>query len=184
MALITPEKLAASGSEDGSQKAYIQACRLYLQERFPEVRLTYHVPNGGQRGDAAAASRTMSNMKSMGLVAGVPDICLPVSRCHFSNLYIEFKKPDGKGRLDIDQFKFIRLLANNGNLVAICDDWQHAYQITEEYLSRSDSLYLLTNQLPFYGIAQNKVIDASEYIEKFINSAVWKRYIKENPSEA
>lgn len=168
MALITPEKLAELGSEDGTQKAYIQAIRTRLQAAFPEVMLTYHVPNGGQRGEATMAAKTMSNFKAMGLVTGVPDICMPVSRDGFHSLYIEFKRPDGKGELEQEQYDFILKLTANGNLVAICDNWQHAYDITSMYLSQDLKMRKILNQDYHFGIRPLALIDVGGYVAKLV----------------
>lgn len=184
MALITPEKLAESGSEDGTQKAYIQACRTGLRAVYPELALLYHVPNGGQRGDNLAAAKTMSNMKAMGLVNGVPDICLPVGRLGYKNLYIEFKRPDGKNKLDPEQLVFIRLLAQNDCLVVICDHWQHAYDVTRMYLQQSRDLLMLLNPEPLYGIPPLRCIDVSGYVTKLVKSPVWKRFTVAYPQHA
>lgn len=179
MALITPEKLAASGTEDGTQTAYIQACRVELQKDFPAVRLIYHVPNGGQRGDARSAQITMARMKAMGLVPGVPDVCLPVSRCGYSSLYIEFKKPDGKGSLSSEQYDYIKLLTSEGNLVAIVDDWYHAFQVTEMYLKgHIEELKLLVNKTEIYSIRALHLIDVAGYVEKLIMSKAYQKIKK------
>lgn len=170
MALITPEKLAASGSEDGTQKAYIQACRTQLQPVFPEVMLTYHVPNGGTRGEQSVAAKAMANLKSMGLVNGVPDICLPVGRLGYSSLYIEFKRPDGKNGLDIEQYDYIVKLTQYGALVAICDNWEHAFDITQMYLSQDMNIKLLLNDKEHFGIPSYRLIDVNCYVERLVKS--------------
>ena len=43
--------------------------------RYPELRLLYHIPNGGSRGKAEAG-----RFKAEGVKSGVPDLCLPVAR--------------------------------------------------------------------------------------------------------
>ena len=68
--------------------------------RFPELKLLFHVPNGGKRNAAEAA-----RFKAMGVKAGVPDLCLPVPRGGYAGLYIEMKygkKQDNReaGRMD------------------------------------------------------------------------------------
>lgn len=170
MALITPEQLAKSGSEDGTQKAYIQACRTQLQASFPEVMLIYHVPNGGQRGETLQAAKTMANLKAMGLVNGVPDICLPVGRLGYTSLYIEFKRPDGKNGLDIEQYDYILKLTAAGALVAICDHWEHAYDITQMYLSQDMKIKLLLNDAVHHGMPAYRLIDVAGYVDKLVRS--------------
>ena len=52
----------------------------------PEVKLAYHIPNGGSRNVIEAR-----NLKLQGVKAGVPDICLPVPRGGYHGMYIEMK---------------------------------------------------------------------------------------------
>lgn len=53
---------------------------------MPELKLLYHIPNGGSRNKAEAA-----NLKRQGVKAGVPDLFLPVPRGGYHGLYIELK---------------------------------------------------------------------------------------------
>lgn len=64
-----------------------------LRGRFPELRLLYHVPNGGSRNRIEAA-----RLQAQGVKAGVPDLCLPVARGKYHGLYIELKRTRG-GRI-------------------------------------------------------------------------------------
>ena len=47
----------------------------YARNTYPQLDLLYHVPNGGKRNQKEAF-----NLKRQGVRAGVPDLCLPVSR--------------------------------------------------------------------------------------------------------
>lgn len=164
---MTPARLAQGGTEDAIQKALIQHCRMTLQDTFPEIRLMYHVPNGGQRGDRMAAATTMAVLKSMGLVAGVPDLCLPISRCGYANLYIELKSPNGRGELSKDQYNYITLLCNNGNLVAVLDDWQHASQLIEIYLrGEHDTIRMVTDK-ELFDVPEASLVDTCGYFKKY-----------------
>ena len=51
--------------------------------RYPELKLLYHVPNGGSRKKSEAG-----RFKAEGVKAGVPDLCLPVARGCSHGLYI------------------------------------------------------------------------------------------------
>jgi len=168
MALITPEKLAASGTEDGTQRAYLQYCRTQLQPHFPEVMTMFHVPNGGQRGSELDAKITMAKLKSMGLVPGVPDIVLPLARCGYNALMIEFKKPDGSGRLHDDQVKYIEDARAADILVAVLDRWSEASAVTLHYLNR-DKKALMEWMIPTPGeglLKTSGFIDPRGYLEK------------------
>lgn len=48
---------------------------MWQQEGRPELKLLYHVPNGGKRD-----KRTATALRRQGVKAGVPDLCLPVAR--------------------------------------------------------------------------------------------------------
>lgn len=71
--------------------------------RFPELKLLFHVPNGGKRNAAEAA-----RFKAMGVKAGVPDLCLPVARGGYAGLYIEMKY--GKNKTTEKQEEWIHSL--------------------------------------------------------------------------
>lgn len=64
-----------------------QDCFVWFWNTFPDRRRTlFHIPNGGVRGRVAG-----NRMKSIGVVAGVPDFCWLVNgRVYF----IELKNPD------------------------------------------------------------------------------------------
>lgn len=72
-------------SEATEQEIVINWCE-YNSPRHPELKLIYHVPNGGSRNQLEAA-----NLKRQGVKAGVPDLNLPVALNGFHGLYIEMK---------------------------------------------------------------------------------------------
>ena len=98
-----------------------------------EPRLTWlhHVPNGGPRSKAAAGK-----LKAMGVVAGVPDIFLPVAAREFHGLYIELKAPGAT--LSPAQGACIAALANQGYNVGIYIGWLAAARHLCWYLDRDD----------------------------------------------
>ena len=131
---MTPEKLAASGTEDALQRALLCALALYIRPTFPLVDSIYHVPNGGSRGgNRADAMREGARMNGLGVKKGVPDLCLPIPRHGYGALYIEMKEPKDGG-LSPDQRKRIPMLAQCGNAVAIIDDWVAGYWLIHGYL--------------------------------------------------
>lgn len=172
MTLLTPEKLAASGTEDGTQRAYLQSVRICGQFA-EEISLIYHVPNGGYRGDDRSAMIAGAKMKALGAKSGVPDICLPISRLGYGSLFIEFKKPNGKEGIFKDQAEYIKLLTRNGNLVVITHDWAQARDITLAYLN-SDEEYIISEMLPsripenWAKLGHNtNLIDTFGYLDKY-----------------
>lgn len=95
--------------------------------RFPELKLLFHIPNGGKR-DAREAAR----FKAMGVKAGVPDLCLPVPMNGFAGLYIEMKY--GKNKPTDHQKEWIKALKEQGYKVTVCYSGVEATQELESYL--------------------------------------------------
>jgi len=106
------------------------------EEFVPELRLLYHVPNEGKRSAAAGA-----RMKAEGLKAGVPDICLPVSRHGYGALYIELKY--GQNRPTKAQKEMIAALQTAGNKAAIAYGAEQAREIIRNYLARAEGFDLV-----------------------------------------
>ena len=57
-----------------------------IRSQWPELKLLYHIPNGGTRDPIEA-----KHMKEQGVKRGVPDLHLPVARGKYHGLYIEMK---------------------------------------------------------------------------------------------
>lgn len=117
----------AKRSEDTEQIAVINWAR-WEQETHPELKLLHHCPNGGSRHKAEAVK-----MKQMGVVAGIPDLCLPVPKGVYCGLYIELKYDDG--RLEDSQKEMLALLAENGHYCAVCYGADEAIEVLHEYIS-------------------------------------------------
>ena len=134
--MITPEQLAASGTEHGHQCAIFQwvatgGARTYGQN----MDLLFAVPNGGDRQAHVGAA-----MRAEGVKPGVPDMCWPVplkslpgnweEKSWYNGLYIELKVPgretkkDG-GRSD-HQIKWHKRLLEQGYAVVTAYGWQAA----------------------------------------------------------
>ncbi len=114
-------------SEDTEQINVIQWAR-WQQEKHPELRLLHHCPNGGSRNKAEAVK-----LKQMGVVAGIPDLHLPVPKGIYSGLYIELKYD--RGTLQENQKEVLRELAEVGNYCAVCYGAEEAIKIIEEYIA-------------------------------------------------
>lgn len=95
---------------------------------YPELRLMYHIPNGGSRNKQEA-----SNLKKQGVKSGVPDICLPVSRGKYHGLYIEMKA--GKNKATDNQSKWLEALNNQGYVAVVCVGCAQAVEVITKYLS-------------------------------------------------
>lgn len=141
--IITPEQVAASGTEHGHQAAIFQWIALVGCKVHPELRLLFAVPNGGDRRASVAAS-----MKAEGVKSGIPDMILPVpmaseidklyerSGCH--GLYLELKRPGLEKRKNGDrsdnQVQWHKDLRKQGYAVATAYGWQAAAWVLHLYL--------------------------------------------------
>jgi hypothetical protein len=97
--------------------------------RYPELRLLYHIPNGGRRSKAEAG-----RFKAEGVKPGVPDLCLPVSRGTYHGLYIELKRLRG-GKVGDAQTAWSDALTKQGYYTAVCRGWIEASKVILWYLS-------------------------------------------------
>lgn len=127
---ITPEQLALCGTEDGHQKALLYQIAI---SGIPELKLAFHIPNGGSRNKAEAGK-----LRAMGVRAGIPDIFLPVPRGPYHGLFIELKRPadlsKSVGTVSAKQLEWLRALVNQGYYVAVCYGWKEAYEKMLWYL--------------------------------------------------
>lgn len=99
-----------------------------VAKQHPELRLMFHIPNGGSRDKAEAA-----HLKRQGVKPGVPDICLPVSRKKYHGLYIELKRRSG-GVVSEAQGWMLDALRKQGYRVAICFGCDDAWKEISSYL--------------------------------------------------
>lgn len=115
-------------TESAEQQALFTWARL-LEGKYPELRLLYHIPNGGARNKATAG-----RLKAEGVKAGVPDLCLPVARGNCHGLYVELKRARG-GKVSDEQRNWMTALGQEGYMVAACPGWEQAARIIEGYLN-------------------------------------------------
>lgn len=115
-------------SSEGEEQAALFEWASWNVGRLPELRLMFHVPNGGSRNKIEAAK-----LKAQGVKAGVPDVWLPVARGAFHGLVIEMKV--GKNKTTADQKEWIRLLIEQKYATRVCYGWQEAREAIERYLS-------------------------------------------------
>ena len=113
-------------SEATEQIRVINWSRAYSSD-FPELRLLYHVPNGGSRNQLEA-----QNLKAQGVKAGVPDLCLPVPRGIYHGLYIEMKY--GKNKPTEKQEWWLSELTIKGYKTAVCYGADEAMDEIADYL--------------------------------------------------
>lgn len=107
--------------------------------RFPELKLLFHVPNGGKRNAAEAA-----RFKAMGVKPGVPDLCLPVPRGGYAGMYVEMKY--GKNKPTDNQRLWIEDLKAQGYKVDVCWSGREATKMIEEYLNQPRTVMTIPGQ--------------------------------------
>lgn len=123
-------------AESAEQQYLVRWARLH-----PVARLMYAIPNGGARSKVTAAI-----LKAEGVLAGVPDLHLPVARGGAHSLYIEMKA--GKGRLEAHQAQIIDLLVAEGHVVVVAWAWDRAAEWVEAYLRGEIQPSLIVDKCP------------------------------------
>lgn len=124
--MISPEQLAASGTEHGAQAAIFCWANQNL-DKYPQLKYLFAVPNGFY-GSAAQKGK----MKAEGLKLGVPDIWLPYYKRTYSGLIIELKVK--KNVPTQDQLDWLAFLKQQGYQCWVCYGWQEARDKIVEYL--------------------------------------------------
>ena len=115
-------------SEETEQMTLVDWCNINIF-KYPELKLLYHIPNGGRRNKLEAA-----RLKRAGVKKGVPDLCLPVARGKFYGMYIELKY--GKGKTSKEQKEWIADLTEQGYRAVVCNGFEEAKKAIIDYLSR------------------------------------------------
>ncbi|MDB8790643.1 VRR-NUC domain-containing protein [Romboutsia sp. 1001216sp1] len=114
-------------SEETEQMTLIDWCNINTCI-YPELKLIYHIPNGGKRGKSEGA-----RLKRAGVKKGVPDLCLPVPRRNYHGLYIEMKY--GNGRTSKEQKEWINKLNEQGYYATVCNGFEEAKEAIERYIN-------------------------------------------------
>ena len=115
--------------KESLEQIYLFQWAAYNAERFPELALMFHVPNGGKRNAREAAS-----LKRQGVKSGVPDLVLPIPRGIYHGAYIEMKINNNK--TTENQKIWIKQLKEQGYFVAVCYGWQEASEVIEDYMKQ------------------------------------------------
>ena len=116
-----------TNSESNEQISLFEWCE-YSAGKYPELKLLFHIPNGGYRTTATAG-----RMKAEGVKSGVPDLMLPVSKGGYHGLFIEMKA--GKNKPTVNQEKWIHDLSLQGYLSLVCYGWEEAAKTLMKYLN-------------------------------------------------
>jgi len=137
---ITPEDLAASGSEDGNQAAvFCWAADEVIAGRYPQLQWMFAIPNGGSRHIAEA-----TKFVGTGIRSGVPDIFLPTVqpnekfKTYYAGCFIEMKAEKRRGQknggVEENQIEYMEYLASSGYYCKVCYSWTEARDTLIAYL--------------------------------------------------
>ena len=113
-------------AESDHQQALFQWAKL-MQAQYPELKLLHSIPNGGKRNKIEAV-----RLKKEGVLAGVSDVFLPVSRGKYHGMYLEMKVKGGK--LSDNQKWWMSETTKQGYLSIVCYGWQEASETIKRYL--------------------------------------------------
>lgn len=134
--MITPEQIAAAGSETAHQSAVFVWAGLN-RKKYPMLEWLHAIPNANSHKQVRE-----------GVKGGVPDMCLPFpvwEHAHLNpipkritGLYIELKIPKRRnekngGRSD-DQIKWIDYLNSVGYYATTAYGWDEAVKVIIDYL--------------------------------------------------
>lgn len=114
-------------TEHGLQVSVFQWAEI-AQAQYPELRMMFAIPNGGQRNKIVAAK-----LKAEGVRAGVLDVFLAVSRNGYHGLWIEHKV--GKNTLTKEQAWWYAKLKLEGYQVVLSRSFERTREAIMEYLS-------------------------------------------------
>ena len=83
------------------------------ENNYPYLWMLHSSLNGLKR-----TKNAQGKSKQQGMLSGVPDLFLPVKNNYFVGLYIEMKS--AKGRVSVEQSRFLKCAAENGYSVVVC----------------------------------------------------------------
>ncbi len=99
-----------------------------IRKKYPELKLLFHIPNGGRRDPIEA-----KHLKQQGVKRGVPDLFLPVAKGKYHGLFIEMKTETG--RTSDYQDWWLCELKNESYYCKVCYGWKNAVELIEDYLN-------------------------------------------------
>lgn len=115
-------------TEAEEQEAVIRWA-FYESAYRPELRMLFHIPNGGTRNKREAV-----HLKGLGVQAGVPDLFLPIPMDGFHGLFIEMKRNAKTARISKEQRAWIEALEKRGYRAVVCYGFEHARDTIINYL--------------------------------------------------
>lgn len=121
-----PRKIYAPGTPIPTEKQ--EQVKLCMWLRKNNI-FFFSIPNGGSRNYYEAIA-----LNKAGLLAGIPDLCLPMARKGKHSLYIELKRQVG-GVVSEKQKTVMARLNEFGNLAVVCCGYEAARKVVEDYFS-------------------------------------------------
>ncbi|MBE5936030.1 MAG: VRR-NUC domain-containing protein [Lachnospiraceae bacterium] len=110
--------------------------------KYPGLETMYHIPNEGKR--SASNGR---RLKREGLKCGVSDICIPVAKSGYSNLYIELKA--GKNKATTSQREFIESINKYGGKALVVYEADNAIEVIKAYFNGTiNQLEIIDDEYP------------------------------------
>lgn len=124
---IRRERKPRQDREHAEAVALMRLVRMH-ENRWPALKMLFHVPNGGARSKAAAGK-----LKAEGVRPGVPDYLLPVRAGQFVGLAVELKACGG--RVEPAQREWLDALKSQGWLCDVAYGAEEAWRKITFYLT-------------------------------------------------
>ena len=99
--------------------------------RWPELRLLFHIPNGGKRSKPEAV-----RFRAAGVRSGVPDLFLPCACGGYHGLWIEMKAIGG--RVSQEQEQWSKDLLEQGYMCTVCYGADEAVETIKKYMQQKE----------------------------------------------
>ena len=93
--------------------------------------LIFAIPNGGSRNIVEA-----TQLKRSGVLAGIPDLCVPYPKEPYHALYVEYKTL--KGKPSSAQLLVIEYLRMKGYKAVICYGLEEAMEVVKAYMESGE----------------------------------------------
>lgn len=106
-------RIKRNAQPESIEQAKVIAWARANERNYPYLWLLHNSLNGAKRTKANG-----DKLVKQGLLSGVPDLLLPVKQGIYSGLYIEMKS--AKGRISIDQSKFLSAVSDNSYAAFVC----------------------------------------------------------------
>ncbi len=124
--MIKPSRTKKRAQPEAAEQEKVIAWAKENENNYLFLRLLHSSLNGVKLSKAQAGKALRQGMKK-----GVPDLFLPVKQGGFSGLYIEMKS--AKGRISIEQSKFLKDVSDNGYAAFVCYSANEAIKRIEDY---------------------------------------------------